>query len=142
MEFGGIKYIAVLVAAIAALVFWRVHRRLEGDRFRKHGFVVCGGNVIEREDLPPHIRGETVEMVQGFMVDAYYDRIERLQAWAATVEDAGPADVDGLRLAARHATSPVVRRRAATLAAGLALGFPPEDCCRALGNLAQVPGRL
>lgn len=30
----------------------------------EHGFVVCGGNIIEREDLPPHIRGETVEMAQ------------------------------------------------------------------------------
>ncbi|RKX31151.1 MAG: Fis family transcriptional regulator [Verrucomicrobia bacterium] len=26
----------------------------------EHGFVVCGGSVIEREDLPPHIIGEQV----------------------------------------------------------------------------------
>jgi transcriptional regulator with PAS, ATPase and Fis domain len=24
----------------------------------EHAFVVCGGNVIEREDLPPHVLGE------------------------------------------------------------------------------------
>lgn len=30
----------------------------------EHGFVVCGGNILEREDLPPHIRGETVELLQ------------------------------------------------------------------------------
>jgi transcriptional regulator with PAS, ATPase and Fis domain len=26
----------------------------------EHGFVVCGGSVLEREDLPPHIIGEQV----------------------------------------------------------------------------------
>ncbi len=29
----------------------------------EHSFVVCGGNILEREDLPPHIRGETLERV-------------------------------------------------------------------------------
>lgn len=31
---------------------------------------------------PPGSRGETVEMVQGFMNDVFYDKIERLGAWA------------------------------------------------------------
>jgi aryl-alcohol dehydrogenase-like predicted oxidoreductase len=40
------------------------------------------GKYRRGEPAPPGSRGETVEMVQGFMVDAYYDKIERLEAWA------------------------------------------------------------
>jgi aryl-alcohol dehydrogenase-like predicted oxidoreductase len=40
------------------------------------------GKYRRGQPAPPGSRGETVEMVQGFMIDAYYDKIERLEAWA------------------------------------------------------------
>jgi len=35
-----------------------------------------------------------------------------------------------------------VENLTAALAAGLALGFPANDCCRALGEVPQIPGRF
>ncbi len=56
----------------------------------KVGFVpyypLAGGYLTGKyrrgQPAPPGSRGETVEMVQGFMVDAFYDKIERLEVWA------------------------------------------------------------
>ena len=56
----------------------------------KVGFVpyypLAGGYLTGKyrrgQPAPPGSRGETVEMVQGFMVDAFYDKIERLETWA------------------------------------------------------------
>jgi aryl-alcohol dehydrogenase-like predicted oxidoreductase len=40
------------------------------------------GKYRRGQPAPPGSRGETVEMVQGFMNDVFYDKIERLEAWA------------------------------------------------------------
>lgn len=41
------------------------------------------GKYQRGEPAPPGSRGETSESVQRYMRDAYYDKIERLEAWAA-----------------------------------------------------------
>ncbi len=40
------------------------------------------GRYRRGKPVPPGSRGETEEMVQGFMIDVFYDRIERLETWA------------------------------------------------------------
>jgi transcriptional regulator with PAS, ATPase and Fis domain len=68
----------------------------------EHGFVVCGGSILEREDLPPHIIGEQVAPLDPPVLRAGMDMGPLQGAEAFTIRDA-LANTGGVRsLAAKE----------------------------------------
>ncbi len=79
----------------------------------EHGFVICGGSVIEEEDLPPHIRGEKLQPLA---------RVSSSSPWGPQVTgSASPSSApESLRSAAPAATGPLQNAEAEAIRRALA----------------------